>query len=304
MPTENTPPLISLRQLDKAYGRRPVLRDLNLSIPKGSFFGLIGPNGSGKTTLLSLILGLVRPDRGEVVWAEAALDPGFKRKGGALIETPNFYPELSGWDNLGLLARIQGLEEEDRPRVLSLMGLMDRCHDKVGQYSLGMKQRLGMAAALLGSPDLLILDEPHNGMDPAGIRATRDLLRGLHEQGVTILLASHLLGEVEKVCTHLAVLHHGQLLAQGRRESLIPPGNRLRIQGPDILGIYLALRQWPLLDSVEKTRSEVRVRFRPPMTAARINQYCLDQGLELSLLQPMDEDLESYYLGLINSPSS
>ncbi len=295
--SQTPPPLISIRNLDKSYGRRKVLSQLHLDIPKGSLFALLGPNGCGKTTLLSLILGLTEPNRGKLVWADTG-----RPSVGALIETPNFHPELSAWDNLGILGRIQKLKEDDRPRVLRILGLMDRSRDAVRTYSLGMKQRLGLAAALLGSPDLLLLDEPHNGMDPAGIRATRDLLLDLNQKGVTILLASHMLGEVEKICTHLAVIHGGQILVQGPRETLIPKGQGLLVRGSDISGLYRLLRAWPELDKVEITGPDIRVYYRPPITISRIYQYCLDHGQELTFMKPIEEDLETYYLHLTSPP--
>jgi len=269
-----------------------------LEVPQGALFGLLGPNGSGKTTLLSILLGLIHPDSGQVQWAGGLRGASLRKSVGAFIETPNFYPNLSAWDNLGLVQKIRGLKEEDRDRVLQIMGLQDRKKDAFQTYSLGMKQRLGLAATLLGSPKILVLDEPTHGMDPAGIRATRDLLLDLHHSGTSIILASHLLAEVEKLCTHIAVLYQGQIKAQGAISSLVPEGKQILIKGPNLSGLYQVLSEWPALISVQRNQEGIVVQFLPPITAAAINQYCLDHDQEISLLQPLGADLESLYLEL------
>ena len=298
-PYASPPPfLVKTQGITKSYGFRRVFQNLDLEVPQGALFGLLGPNGSGKTTLLSILLGLIHPDSGQVQWGGGLRGASLRKSVGAFIETPNFYPNLSAWDNLGLVQKIRGLKEEDRDRVLQIMGLQDRKKDAFQTYSLGMKQRLGLAATLLGSPKILVLDEPTHGMDPAGIRATRDLLLDLHHSGTSIILASHLLAEVEKLCTHIAVLYQGQIKAQGAISSLVPEGKQILIKGPNLSGLYQVLSEWPALISVQRNQEGIVVQFLPPITAAAINQYCLDHDQEISLLQPLGADLESLYLEL------
>ncbi len=203
--------------LRKHFGKRTALDGLTISVPVGTIAGFIGPNGAGKTTTSRLLLGLVRPDAGSATILGHPLTHllGYLPRIGALIEAPAFYPSLSARTNLDVLARLGGYPSSRVREVLDLVELSDRARDRVGSYSLGMKQRLGVAMALLPDPDLLILDEPANGLDPLGIVTTRDLLRHLHEQGKTIFLSSHLLGELEQVADWLVMLHQGKALYNG-----------------------------------------------------------------------------------------
>jgi ABC-2 type transport system ATP-binding protein len=208
---------IETQGLSKHFGKRTAVDRLTISVPAGTIAGFIGPNGAGKTTTIRLLLGLIRPDAGSATILGQPLTHslGYLPRVGALIEAPAFYPSLSAQTNLDVLARLGGYPSSRVREMLDLVELSDRAHDRVGSYSLGMKQRLGIAMALLPDPDLLILDEPANGLDPLGIIATRDLLRRLHEQGKTIFLSSHLLGELEQVADWLVMLHQGKALYNG-----------------------------------------------------------------------------------------
>jgi ABC-2 type transport system ATP-binding protein len=208
---------IETQGLSKHFGKRTAVDRLTISVPAGTITGFIGPNGAGKTTTIRLLLGLIRPDSGSAtILGQPLSNPlGYLPRVGALIEAPAFYPSLSAQTNLDVLARLGGYASSRMRDVLDLVELSDRAHDRVGSYSLGMKQRLGVAMALLPDPDLLILDEPANGLDPLGIIGTRDLLRRLREQGKTIFLSSHLLGELEQVADWLVMLHQGKALYNG-----------------------------------------------------------------------------------------
>ncbi|GHO79274.1 hypothetical protein KSD_70450 [Ktedonobacter sp. SOSP1-85] len=208
---------IETHGLSKHFGKLTAVDGLTISVPAGTIAGFIGPNGAGKTTTIRLLLRLVRPDAGSATILGQPLSNslGYLPRVGALIEAPAFYPSLSGQANLEVLARLGGYPSSRVREVLDLVELADRARDRVGSYSLGMKQRLGVAMALLPDPDLLILGEPANGLDPLGIIATRDLLRRLREQGKTIFLSSHLLGELEQVADWLVMLHQGKALYNG-----------------------------------------------------------------------------------------
>ena len=214
---------IETHGLSKRFGQRKAVDGLTINIPAGTIAGFVGPNGAGKTTTIRLLLGLMRPDEGSAtILGKSLSDPrSYLLRVGALIEAPAFYPSLSGWTNLEVLARLGGHPRSRIDQLLELVELSDRARDHVRTYSQGMKQRLGVAMALLPDPDLLILDEPANGLDPLGIIAMRDLLRHLREQGKTIFLSSHLLGELEQVTDWLVMLNQGKVLFSGPARDLL-----------------------------------------------------------------------------------
>lgn len=218
---------VELIGISKQYGTVTALKDVDLLIEPDAIFGLLGPNGAGKSTIISILLGLSRPDSG--TFSLFGLEgnpgnlPGLLKKVGTVFERPVFYPQFSGRFNLKLLAG-DGLSEKRITELAEFVGLPDRLKDKVGTYSMGMKQRLALALALSGKPKLLVLDEPTNGLDPIGIADLRQLIKQIHEAGTTILLASHMLTEVEQVCTHIAVLDRGQIKAQGSLPELVAEG--------------------------------------------------------------------------------
>lgn len=218
LPASRQPPAIEVRGLRKSYGARTVLNDASLTIYQGDIYGLLGPNGAGKTTLISILLGLVRADAGK--WYILSYDPcrhqGVLRHIGAIIEAPAFYPYLSARENLAILGGLHGPIPSHRiDEVLNQVGLRSHACDRYRTFSFGMRQRLAIALALVNDPDILILDEPTNGLDPRGRVEVRELLRSLARTGKTILLCSHVLAEVEQVCNRMAILHHGQVIVEG-----------------------------------------------------------------------------------------
>ncbi|MCZ7531612.1 MAG: ABC transporter ATP-binding protein [Acidimicrobiia bacterium] len=303
--------VIEVEQLRKEYrsltGRKTVaVAGLDLSVPEGGVFGFLGPNGSGKTTTIRCLLGLVRPSAGRsrVLGADSQRHLGSViSRVGAIVETPAFYPNCSGRRNLGFLASLRGISDERVDAVLERVGLGDRGRDPFRAYSLGMKQRLGLAAALLQDPDVLLLDEPANGLDPAGIVEIRELIRSLGEEGRTVFVSSHLLGEVQQMCDRVAILNHGQCIAQGTVDEVLASGGAAQ----------LVVR----VDEPERAR-EVLERAGIPATpeqehlvvdlsgtdGARVSRALAEAGLYPHELSPRQVDLETVFLRLTEGDTS
>jgi ABC-type multidrug transport system ATPase subunit len=288
--------LIETKDLTKRYGSRIVAVDhLDLTVRRGEVYGFLGPNGAGKTTTLRMLLGLVRPTSGVAsVLGRAPGDPESLARVGALVESPAFYPYLSGWDNLRVIARYAGVPKERIEEAFDLVDLTDRARDKFATYSLGMKQRLGVAAALLKDPELLILDEPTNGLDPAGMADMRGLIRSLGSGERTVLLSSHLLGEVEQICDRVGVISHGRLIAESTVEELrgkgalligAKPLDRAREHVEQLLGA----ERVEVLDGVLRLDAE-------PAVAGRINRELVGAGVEVIELRPIERTLEEVFL--------
>jgi ABC-2 type transport system ATP-binding protein len=234
--------------LTKRFGDRTVVDAVDLTIPRGSVCGFVGPNGAGKTTTIRMLLGLIRPSAGQgtILGGNLADPQSYLHLVGALIESPAFYPQLSGQNNLRALARLGGIESSVITQVLDRVGLLGRCGDSYRSYSLGMKQRLGIAAALLANPELLILDEPANGLDPAGIVEMRDLIRSLADDGMTIFVSSHLLAEIEHICDRLIMISDGKTVFQGQVAELRATRGDELVLRPEVvssLALLLALVQ-------------------------------------------------------------
>jgi ABC-2 type transport system ATP-binding protein len=246
MPFDAPHPLaLSTSGLTKAYGERTAVSDLNLAIPQGVISGFVGPNGAGKTTTIRMLLGLISPSAGsgEVLGADLGAPQDFLHRVGAMIESPAFYPALSGRRNLEVLARLGGITDLNIDRAIRQVDLTDRANDPFRSYSLGMKQRLGIAAALLPSPALLILDEPTNGLDPAGIAEMRVLLRTLADDGMTIFVSSHLLSEIAQICQHLVVISAGRIVYQGHIDDLTNRTRSLLRATPELPRMLVTLEQ-------------------------------------------------------------
>ncbi|MBX3167442.1 MAG: ATP-binding cassette domain-containing protein [Candidatus Eremiobacteraeota bacterium] len=278
--------------LTKFYGSTRALQEVSLEVPQGSIFGVLGPNGSGKTTLLGIVLDILLATRGTYRWA-----PGLKR--GALLETPNFYPYLTGRENLAIVAELRGRGRDRIGDALTVVGLDSYEAMPFAKYSLGMKQRLAIGATMIGNPEVVVLDEPTNGLDPAGIADVRELIRGLRNEGKTVLLASHMLDEVEKVCTHVAILKKGQVLSQGLLEDVLRDEDRLEVRSDDLEALQALLQKHPLNPKVQPGDGYLTVAFEAgAMKPADLNRYCLEGGQTLGHLVLRKKTLESRFLEL------
>ncbi|WP_106527611.1 ABC transporter ATP-binding protein [Chitinophaga niastensis] len=297
-------PILSLQNISKKYGTVQALSGVSFEVPSGSVFGVLGPNGSGKTTLLGIVTDVLKADSGSFTLFDKPATAHERRQIGTLLETPNFYHYLSGYKNLEISATIKQRGKDDIARVLEICGLTQRQHSVFKTYSLGMKQRLAIAAVLLGDPAVLILDEPTNGLDPSGIAEVRDLVRQLANTGKTIILASHLLDEVEKVCTHVAILRSGKLLLSGAVNEVISRNDYLELSAADNNALRVALLQYPSCTSADITGSLVKTFFTTQPDAAAINSYCSQQGIWLNHLQLRKKSLETAFLEITNNPAS
>ncbi|MGQ9611453.1 ABC transporter ATP-binding protein [Chloroflexus sp.] len=286
-------------ELTKRYGKRLAVDRLNLTVGKGEVFGFLGPNGAGKTTTIAMLLGLVRPTKGQaiVLGHDVQREPAEAlRRVGAMIEAPAFYPYLSGADNLRVLARAGGIPAERVGQVLATVELSDRARDKVATYSQGMKQRLAIAAALLPDPELIMLDEPTNGLDPAGTVEIRNLIRELAAGGRTILLCSHLLYEVEQLCSRVAILKEGKLIASGDVATLLRRGQgvRLRVQGDPGPAVSL-LRTLSWVNSVTVQGDAILIDA-PADRTAEINTLLIRADIVVAEIGAGHSSLEEFFL--------
>ncbi len=297
--------VLDINGLSKRYGKVQALNQLSIKVPEGSIYGLLGPNGSGKTTTLGIVLDVINPSAGTFTWFEQPLSKSTKRRIGALLETPNFYPYLSGAQNLRITADVKRVDHGQIAKTLDMVGLSARQQDKFKGYSLGMKQRLAIGAALLGNPDVLVLDEPTNGLDPEGIAEVRQLILSIAQQGKTILLASHLLDEVEKVCTHMAVLRNGHLKAEGPVSSLMVANDQVFISGGADVDQLLRLAQsLPFVTEAHARTGQVQLVLTPGTDSADLNRAFFAQGIALGQLTVKKKSLESQFLEIIKADSA
>ena len=311
MTTHTADPAIRVEALTKRYGHRTAVDSLSFEVPRGVVAGFIGPNGAGKTTTLAMLLGLVAPTdgSGEVLGTDLAHPATFLPRVGALIETPALYPGLTGEENLRALGALGDHDRARIPLVLEQVGLADRATDRFGTYSLGMKQRLGIAAALLGDPELLILDEPTNGLDPVGIREIRTLIASLTTEDRTVLVSSHLLGEVEQICDHLVIIEAGSGVYSGPTDGFTGAGERelwvVPERDTDLQALCGYLRADRFVAEVVDDRTDGRIVV--PLTAdddhrqvaASVNRLAHEHGIVLAGLRPHQERLEDRYLSLV-----
>jgi ABC-2 type transport system ATP-binding protein len=288
---------VETRGLTKHYGKTVAVKDLTLTVEPGEVYGFLGPNGAGKTTTLRMLLGLVRPTSGTLrVYGHPPTARGYLDRVGALIEGPAFYSYLSGRDNLRVVARHAGVGDDRVAAVLESVDLTDRARERYSAYSLGMKQRLGLAAARLKQPELLILDEPTNGLDPAGMLDMRNLIRRLSAQGCTVLLSSHLLGEVQQICDRVGVINRGEMVGQMSVEELGAEGS-LVVVGDPLDAAYTRVSSMVGPDRVRRNGDTLQLDVSK-VDASKINAELVSAGIAVSELRWQPPDLEQVFFQL------
>jgi ABC-type multidrug transport system ATPase subunit len=290
--------VLSIKNLTKNFGRLCAVNQISLEVKAGQVFGMLGPNGSGKTTTLGMLMGVVNPTSGEYSWFGEAPSNVVRKKIGAVLEHPIFYPYLSGQKNLELNAMIKECPPENIPNVLDLVELSDRKDDKYKTYSLGMKQRLAIASALLNEPTVLILDEPTNGLDPQGIAEIRELIKKIASRGKTIILASHLLDEVQKVCTHFAVLKKGNLVHVGRVDD-VGRGAELVEISAEVENLNEILLQYTGTASIQRENGFYEVTLRDGFHGKDVNRFLFDKGVTASHIVTRKKSLEKQFLEIL-----
>ncbi len=288
--------VLQIQGLSKRYGAVTALNNLNLEIEAGSVYGILGPNGSGKTTTLGIVLGIIKPDSGSFSWFEGKYGDQERMHIGALLETPNFYPYLSPVKNLEITAHIKKVAEPKIDPILELVNLAHRRDSAFSTFSFGMKQRLAIAAALIGDPEVLIFDEPTNGLDPQGIAEVRDIILRIASEGKTIIMASHILDEVEKVCSHVAIIKRGKLLANGEVGAILSNDRQVDISAEDLGRLRELLTNLPGIHAISEKNKLLQLQVSPAMTAAELNKLAFDNGLIINHLVMKPKSLESEFL--------
>lgn len=294
--------ILTINNLTKKFGYLTAVKDLSFTINKGNVYGILGPNGSGKSTTLGIVLSVVNKTSGDFSWFDGKTSThDALKKVGAIIERPNFYPYMSAYQNLKLVCKIKGVEFAKIDEKLELVGLLERKDSKFSTYSLGMKQRLAIASALLNEPEILILDEPTNGLDPQGIHQIRSLIKLIASQGTTILLASHLLDEVEKVCSHVVVLRKGEKLYSGRVDEMISSHGFFELKTNNQEMLVSLLESDKNFGKLKVEGEMVTAFLNEPMDASTFNKYMFEKGITLSHLVKRKESLEEQFLKLTDN---
>jgi ABC-type multidrug transport system ATPase subunit len=293
--------ILTVENITKDYGKIKALKGVSFSVPQGCVYGILGPNGSGKTTLLGIVMNVLKATSGSYQLFDEAANDNHRKKIGTLLETPNFYHYLSAVQNLKITAAIKGLGEDDIEQVLQTVDLLKRKDSPFSTYSLGMKQRLAIGAALLGDPSVLVFDEPTNGLDPVGIAEIRNLIKDLSAKGKTIIMASHLLDEVEKVCTHVAILKQGDLLASGKVKEVFQENDIVQVAAGDNGSLKNVLTIMNNYVRIDELNGVIELSYNAgTANLSAINKFCFDNGVVLSHLQLKKSNFESKFLELTN----
>lgn len=293
--------VLTINGITKYYGNVCALKNVSFTVPQGSVFGILGPNGSGKTTMLGIVMDILRPTSGSFLFFGQPPTAAVRRQIGTLLETPNFYHYLSGERNLRIAAGIKGKGYDQIDAVLHKVNLHHRRDSKFSTYSLGMKQRLAIASCLLGNPDVLVFDEPTNGLDPVGIAEIRELIIKLAGEGKTIIMASHLLDEVEKVCTHVAILKTGNLITAGNVDEVLVNEDIVEVGAANIVLLEQALQSLNGYSSMKKQYDHMQLLFAAgSANLEKINEHCFKNGVTLNHLRLKKKSLETKFLELTN----
>ncbi len=292
--------ILSIKNLHKKFGNIHAVNNLSFDIKKGNIYGILGPNGSGKSTTLGIILNVVNKTSGSFSWFDGAMSTHQAlKKVGAIIERPNFYPYMTAIQNLELVCKIKEIPYNRIEETLQLVNLYDRRNSAFKTFSLGMKQRLAIASALLNNPEILILDEPTNGLDPQGIHEIREIIKNIAQQGTTILLASHLLDEVEKVCTHAIVIQQGKMLYTGRVDEMTSSYGHIELNSEQEKELLIeALQNFEGIQKITTKNDLIIAQLSQPISAAEVNRHLFSKGIELSHLIKSKPSLEEQFLQL------
>ena len=291
--------ILTIENLHKRYGRIQALKNISFEIQKGRVYGILGPNGSGKSTTLGIVLNVVNRTSGNYSWFGGKMQTHEAlKKVGAIIERPNFYPYMTAEENLKLVCKIKSIDYSKINEKLDLVGLTERKNSKFSTFSLGMKQRLAIASALLNDPEILILDEPTNGLDPQGIHQIRDIIRKIASQGTTILLASHLLDEVEKVCSHVVVLRKGEMLYSGSVDGMSANEGFFELQANDNVALKTYLLEHSAVDRIDEEDDKILVYLKSDLSASELNLFLFSKNIALSHLVKRKNSLEAQFLEL------
>ena len=292
--------ILEVRNLSKRFGKINAVNSISFSVEKGNVYGLLGPNGSGKSTTLGILLSTINPTEGSWSWfGQPGTPTDVLKRIGAIIEHPNFYTFLSAEKNLKIVCEIKNIPYERIIEVLQLVGLAERKNDKFSTFSLGMKQRLSIASAMLSSPEVLILDEPTNGLDPEGIIQIREIIRSIAAQGTTILLASHLLDEVEKVCSHVIILKKGDSLYCGKVSAMTATKGYFILQSSNMTELKHELEKMREFNEIKTEDNKLIASIEHDITSEKLNKHLLSKEIYLSHLVKQKESLEEQFLELV-----
>jgi ABC-2 type transport system ATP-binding protein len=297
--------ILTVKNLTKKFGYLTAVKDLSFTIEKGNVYGILGPNGSGKSTTLGVVLNVVNKTNGAFSWFDGHTSTHEAlKKVGAIIERPNFYPYMTAIQNLKLVCKIKEVPTDKIEEKLELVGLLERKNSKFRTYSLGMKQRLAIASALLNDPEILILDEPTNGLDPQGIHQIREIIKKVASQGTTILLASHLLDEVEKVCSHVVILRKGSKLYSGRVDDMMASHGFFELKSGDNAKLSTFLENNPSFSKIKNENGLITAFLKEEMNSEVLNRSLMEKGIVLTHLVKRKESLEEQFLTLTNNAAN
>lgn len=291
--------ILEINGLDKSYGPIHAVKNLQLKVQKGQIYGILGPNGSGKSTTLAMILGIVGMDKGTYSWFGQKPSSESRQKIGSLLESPNFYPYLSLIENLKIVSRIKQIPEAEIFRVLKLVGLLERQKSKFQTLSYGMKQRLALASVLMGDPEVLVLDEPANGLDPEGIAEVREIVKKEAQRGKTILMASHILDEVEKVCSHVAILRNGELLTSGEVGNLLKNEVMMILSSDSLDELKHFLNNYNGISNLKDDGEQFQVVLKDGFEPGDVNKALVSKGIILNKMEVHKQSLEEKFLELM-----